>query len=316
MSNIYFTHLLPSEHVLSMYVRGLRNNVLRKVGCEQRAQTGMNVPLGPQSLVNHSILTLLKDIKRVNERNRVLRQHSLIGFYSHSLNQSQLRDFLRTNRVNIRKQFKAVHSSKCQSSQAWRWCNECVAEDKKNVGVAYYHVEHQLPTSITCHRHSEKLLIQSCNLCGHSIRDLKKQPAPSASCSSCDGAIEQKARVLNEELMWVQERGLELHSSSHDILNPKFKYDMNHVVGAIVSLKTRRKGLSTTQKHNHYQPVFARWAKQVGAECFFTDDFSFEYDLAVNLYSTITTPAQASVLSHLLWMRFFGVKEFGEFERW
>ena len=49
MKNTFFPHLFPGEHVLSMFARRLRFNVLRSVEVEQRALTSTNV-----SLTSHS----------------------------------------------------------------------------------------------------------------------------------------------------------------------------------------------------------------------------------------------------------------------
>ncbi|GAC23133.1 hypothetical protein GMES_0833 [Paraglaciecola mesophila KMM 241] len=316
MKNTFFPHLFPGEHVLSMFARRLRFNVLRSVEVEQRALTSTNVSLTTQSILSPALQVVLKSINCAQERERILKEHSLMGFYSHSLNQKHVRDYLRTKGKAQHQKLKAAHCSKLASSKAWRWCNECVKEDTSNIGVAYWHVAHQLPTAITCPKHTTSKLLNSCSQCGFAIRDLKKVSNPSECCSVCRSKITQSTKILGGNLRWVQDRGLELHRSSEGILNPGYKYDMNHVVGACVSLLTKGKRLGLVQKHIHYQPLFSEWALKSGASCLFDENFSFEYDNAVSLHTTINTPTKVSPLSHLLWLRFFGVDSFGEFNRW
>tara|TARA_R110001583_G_scaffold193318_2_gene361423 strand:+ start:5955 stop:6899 length:945 start_codon:yes stop_codon:yes gene_type:complete len=312
MKNAFLPQLLPGEHVLSMFSRRLRLNAWRSIEDEQLAFTGRKEALGIQTLANSTLLSVLNCISDADEQERVLREHTLCGFYSHSMKQKWIRSFLSSIKRKQHKDLFVPHCSKLRSSNSWRWCNDCIDEDRTKFGVAYWHVEHQVPTSIICSKHTTKRLISGCEHCGFVIRDLKQVSGPNAKCPQCRADIMQPCKPITDTLKWIHRRGLELHRDVSSLLNPAYAYDMNYALALYVSRLEGCKNWEYWRVHEKYQPKFSEWAQNMEVDILFHDQFSFQDDFAVSLSATLTKNRKVSPMSHLLWLRFFGVKSFLE----
>lgn len=312
MTKHFELNLLPGEHVLSMFVRKLWINATRSVADEQRSLVNRMETIGIQSLTNSVLNHMLQNIVDPEEQERVLREHTLCGFYSSSLKLKWIRSYLASIRVKRRFELFVPHCSKLRSNKSWRWCNDCVKEDREKFGVSYWHVEHQLPTSLTCSKHNQKRLISECNECGYIIRDLKEVSGPDINCPNCGDEFEQSQKALTELQQWIQERGFDLHRDTKNLLKPEYSYDMNYAV-CLQSSRTRLIGNSSNlERRDEIQNAFSKWALNYGADIFFVDNFSFRKDRAVDIGKTMHYNRKVSPLSHLLWLKFLGVNGFFE----
>ncbi|MEO2278847.1 TniQ family protein [Pseudoalteromonas pernae] len=314
MTNTFFPVLQPDEHVLSMFVRRLHLNACRDIKVEQRVLSGKAESLLVGPIEHSALLTVLNTIEDPVERERVLREHTLCGFYSHSLRQKWIRSFLSPIRVKRNKELFIPHASKLRSTGSWRWCNECVKQDKEVYGLSYWHVEHQLPTSVTCSKHVNKELVSQCQSCGFIVRDLRNTPYPETQCSECECDIIHRNEPISSDLLWLQEQGLALHRNCSSLYKSSYSHDMNYEVSLRVSKLIEFKGQELWRVQEKLQPIFSEWANDIGADTLFIDGFSFEDDIAVSLSNTILKNRKVSPLSHLLWLRFLGAESIRAFQ--
>lgn len=312
MINTFYPHLLPDEHISSMFARRLQLNATRPFKYEQRALTGVSNSIGLLHLSTPILSLVLNSTASEQGRERILKENTLCGFYSHSLRRKWIEAYLNDFPKIGRRDLFVPQCSKLRSASQWRWCLQCIDRDISEHGVAYWHVEHQLPTSMTCFKHLDEQLISACASCGFSINDLKLVNGPPKHCPSCKQVFISGSKVLTNELLWIQSMGQKLHSNDGSLLEQKYAYDMNYALALLVS---RNKGCRLKEPwvvQELHQRAFSNWAKESGFSALFADGFSFEKDRAVGLADTIIKNRKVSPLSHLLWLRYFGFESFGD----
>lgn len=129
------------------------------------AQTGVHLLGSPHAPKQHDLpasltrIPLLLD-KSPAQRIQLLRKHTIAGFYwpftSESARQSVASHMLAGTPHHWRRTLCA--SSRTQPIEhPLKWCPGCVAADLVHIGRAYWHVQHQFPTTTVCRLHGNAL---------------------------------------------------------------------------------------------------------------------------------------------------------------
>lgn len=144
--------------------------------------------------------------------------------------------------------------------RSWRCCLACIDEDRRRYGVAYWHVEHQIPGLSSCPHHG-RVLSGQCQRCGQarlSLDDLKL-PAPICRCdpkpqvdvmlwddwlyalflrarSSCDLSLERVLQVVRQVFDLPQRIGLKQRRAVDEALTRiEAKMGISHLARLFVS---------------------------------------------------------------------------------
>lgn len=73
--------------------------------------------------------------------------------------------------------------------KSWRYCPSCIEADRNNLGIAYWHVQHQLPAIKLCHIHGDALR-GKCTSCNQNNSTLNNLALPETLCQ-CDIKIDK-----------------------------------------------------------------------------------------------------------------------------
>ena len=83
--------------------------------------------------------------------------HTVFNFYSRFLSSAEKEKAVKEI-VNGKNSFNYIHIPASKDEMYLRYCPECVNEDRKKYGEAYFHIEHQLEKVRICVHHKCKLL--------------------------------------------------------------------------------------------------------------------------------------------------------------
>lgn len=253
-------------------------------------------------------------------REYLLKKHSLFPYYSPSMH---FRDVDKIINKRIRKgglwkrcefieQVPSLSAPLCRIlsfSLAWRWCPLCAIEDEKRVGTSYWHVEHQLPSMITCSKHACELC-ESCNNCGFSSIDIRIMATPPTTnkCTKC-GAIHRASYVdLNGHITWVQQASMDLLNSPGMLSKPYFEHVMKRGIQSGFSNLNGGRIREQVFVAARLQQDFVAWFFEHGFERFF-----HEPEVVINYKTLSLEKALRNVngwhpLFVLMWLRFLAVE--------
>lgn len=310
MKNLHF-NLLPEEHVLGGISRSFLCLPSPSIESSKRKFTGRNEAFNLVPPLHKAGMELLEGIPDKVDKEQLLLKNSLIGFFSHSL-KYRVRAGL-VSESESGKIFPFIDfQTKLKATESWRWCPKCVREDQQNFGISYWHTAHQLPTSVTCYKHPELSLIDKCEACGFAVTDLSEHSIPFIKCPKCNHINDCSEAQLHSDLFWIQEKGLELHRGALELETPRFEYDMSYALALFYNTIEPGTPLQRVLKMENYQNKLDAWIRQRNINLLFRENVNFTNDLAINLERTINKPRKVTPLSHLIWLRFFGMERLGE----
>lgn len=229
----------------------------------------------------------------------IFAKHTLLNFYQHSMHiEVRRRIFDKLDFHNI----KLSLPTQTRFGHSWRFCPECVIEDEVQVGTSYWHVQHQLPTARTCHKHSKTVLLESCHHCGYKFVDLVQDVTPSLNCPGCRGQLfDHTSFIHNADTFWLQETGSNFQSADFNWMRPAHEFALRYQLPLSFS--------DFTKKHKYrqdavLQAAFLEWLRDTNlieylipekwpvAHRFFSEKVVREHSLS------------APILSKLLWKRY------------
>lgn len=93
----------------------------------------------------------------------------------------------------------------------WRWCGECVQEDDEELGVSYYHRDHQLPGVFHCQKHGHGLS-GHCQTCGFQVDYIRILfiPPKDDICPVCREKMPGYDGYFDEEMALIERATLHL----------------------------------------------------------------------------------------------------------
>lgn len=295
--------LFPGEHMLSGVVRALLLTGMENLADAQYRFFGKLVPMSPKALMHSAMQLYLPETLSKAERQNMLLNHSLIGFYSHSLPHKAVRAALENNMRDVTTPF-IPNVTKLKHANIWRYCPLCAQHDDAQYGTAYWHVAHQLHTSLTCDQHSDIKLVSGCLHCRNEINDLKLQPIPSgSSCHYCNAVIEPEMFEHNDVTEWVQLRGLELLHDVSDLIRPTHAHIMKYGASYLAS----EQGIIGYSRQEMAQSDFVAWYSQHNLEEYYSEDVVVDSDFVTRIYSSIRYAKSVPTVTHLLVLNFFGL---------
>ena len=89
-------------------------------------------------------------------------RNTLLGYYLAIVHQSQAEqiiELLRTGTIRYLKMLLGITASRVGGHHPLKGCDRCFADDEASRGWAYWHVEHQLPSTFVCTTHHSPLFI-------------------------------------------------------------------------------------------------------------------------------------------------------------
>jgi hypothetical protein len=314
----FLPNLLPGEHLLGAFSRLLLLNNAASTDELQLSLTGHNLSLNVSAAYHKSYDSLFELFEQQKSREEILNQHTLMGFYRHSMKYQRRHELLISNKYQEREPFYFPGTNVFKNTRLWRWCLSCTAEDSHKYGVPHWHVRHQLPTSLTCPRHTNEHLQSGCNNCGFQIYDLKSCALPpNKQCPVCKFKFETTLRKLSSDACWIQNAGTSLFESESGFLRPDFEWVMHWAVD-LVSARTWKLGRSGINKWSTFdkqQKIFIKWLVDKKLDEYFAEGIDLSICKALDIEKTKESPRQVPSLIHLLWLRFLGVQSLRDARR-
>ncbi|WP_421912143.1 TniQ family protein [Marinobacter sp.] len=159
----FFPRILPDEHLFSVFARyhHLAGNC---TSAHTKAQLGLALgPLKPQDTANLTFHMALKTAATLLDLplSKVARSNTLTPLLRLSL-PAKLQDQQLTewaiSQSSVPDSKILMNDRMLTFDKSWRFCNECVEEDVRKVGVCYWHLSHQIPSVSHCKIHQLPLL--------------------------------------------------------------------------------------------------------------------------------------------------------------
>jgi hypothetical protein len=134
---------------------------------------------------------------RERTKDDFLTEHTLLNYYYPFLPDKE------KEKLKLQTHLMPVSSIVIRNVFTWRICPECVVADSKKYGIAYFHVDHQLPVVTRCEEHLASLR-SGCGTCSSEWKHLEiiRSPAPVAKCSSCQTQLNSTDGFWDEDIEW------------------------------------------------------------------------------------------------------------------
>lgn len=255
------------------------------------------------------------------KRDLVVRQHTLVPYYCALMKYKSIYPLIHQIKYrgtfhNKMKRVKstctptALYNSVLKFGNQWRWCGQCVSEDEENKGTPYWHSAHQIPSMLSCYRHSGSALTAGCNHCGFSIKDLRKQvlPPKNNQCLDCQEPFSPIYYERNEVIEWVERCSLKLQTQQGNLTSSEYSFIMKHQVpGRFADIvgKNVHQSIFIADK---LQQEFTKWFEINGLGVFFEEPETAIYNDVLNLEKGIYKASNWPPLSVLLWLKFLDVE--------
>jgi hypothetical protein len=305
----FIPQLFPGEHMLSGVARALLLAGKKNLEDAQHHFFGKSVPLSPWLLIHSAMQVYMPESLSIKERQHLLVNHSLIGFFSHSLRHQKVVAALENN-IDDRNWPRIPHVEELMFANIWRYCPICVHDDELQYGTSFWRVSHQLHTSITCDRHPECKLIDRCWTCGAVTKDLKGHPIPNCKCPQCEAIIKPEMFEHNEVTYWVQNAGLQLLNSADDLKSPVHSHAMRYGFANVTSSHR----LFGWEKFAAAQDDFHHWLLRNKADVYFAPNTIEKRHKALDFHKMTIYQRKVPPVSLLLGFKFLGVESIDEIE--
>ncbi len=154
------------------------------------------------------------------------------------------------------------------SDQSMVYCPDCVSEDLKSLGYAFWHISHQLPFVVVCFRHRTRL-VSGCGECGPTVSAAYDLRLPSLECIQKGHPPTYRSCSLDDDLAhWVARTNAETLEFSRK--NP-CSFRLSQVRSALISKGFRKAGgidLAAISKalaaRFHYEKARALFSRDAG----------------------------------------------------
>jgi hypothetical protein len=306
---IYTPCLLPNEHIYGYVSRTILLNTAQNKYSVQAALAAENRAL----LATPSFQPIMQTVVNYLSEHfglpceQIYRKHSMLGFYRHAMDCGTLTQLLRGK---IRKDIYQPGTKSFKTTK-WRFCPACIEADRGMYGTDYWHVEHQLPTSLTCHIHEDVLLVPASGAHAHGCNDLRITPRPS-DCKSVASVLHAQKLELTPSQRWMQKAGLELYNDDSKFVDSRYKYAVLYEVPWRYSSMypaSSRQRIFVDEKANEQ---FLIWLKDNKVDALFADDTDITTLKSARIDRLRIKPRYAPVGIHLLWLQFLGAKTVGD----
>lgn len=306
---IYTPVLLPGEHIYGFAARTMMLNAVQDKYSVQAALVADNRALLAAPVYQTFMPALVASLSEHFEVpvDSIYRKHSMFGFYRHQMDCGTLTRMLR-NKVR-----KDIYPAGAMSFNAgvWRYCAACVEADRDKYGTDYWHVEHQLPTSLTCHLHEHVLLLSAQGNYANANNDLRKFPTPSLSRPSVMQQHPEELQ-LNAVQKWIQDAGLELFNDSSKFVDSQYKYAVTYEVPFRFACLYKITGANNIFVCDEAQRNFITWLKEHKLDVFFSDNVKIDELKTLRIDKLNYRPLAAPIGFHLLWLCYLGAKSVGD----
>lgn len=307
--SIYTPVLFPGEHINGFVARTIMLNPARDKYSVQAALSAENRALLAAPVYQTFMPALVASLSEHFEVpvDSIYRKHSMFGFYRHQMDCGILTQMLRNK---VRKDIYPAGAMSFNVS-TWRYCPACIEADRDKYGTDYWHVEHQLPTSLTCHLHEHVLLQSAKGNFANGNNDLRKVPQPSLNRPS---VIQQPPEELqlNAAQKWLQEAGLELFNDTSKFVDSQYKYALTYEVPfrfTCLYKITPSNNIFVCDEAHRY---FMSWLREHQLDVFFSDDVNIDELKTLRIDKLKYRPLSAPIAFHLLWLCFLGAKSVGD----
>lgn len=158
----FFPSAMPDEHLFSVFARYHQiagNSTIDRT----KAQFGLAAaPLKPQDISNQTFHKALETAATMLKQplSKVALSHTLIPLLRLSLPfkaQDQQHTTWENSESSIPAPRTLMNDRMLTFDKSWRFCNECIKTDTREVGFCYWHLSHQIPSIRRCKLHQAPL---------------------------------------------------------------------------------------------------------------------------------------------------------------
>jgi DNA-directed RNA polymerase subunit RPC12/RpoP len=309
----FLPSLMPDEHIFGGYARlAYLSSVGRRIVCDSETKLTAS-RLGSAPIYNKFLVNLLNMYSQQKSTEELLKRHTPLGFYYHSMKYIDRYNILNQNDTKIDLYFPGSQLSR--HSKKWRWCPLCAENDVGNYGTPYWHLSHQLPTTTTCPEHQIHLLYE-CSKCSFSVPDIKAQAIPPLKgCPKCSSIFSSAKVSLNEHAQWIQSAGIELLQSESPFLKPNYEYVVTYALDLLFAKAQKNSEKLDLYYYDRQQQLFLQWLRHQGLMTLFVDDIDLSKCKLLDICTIMSAPRKVPLISHLLWSRFMGVHSLKDAKR-
>jgi hypothetical protein len=306
---IYSPDLLPEEHIYGFLARTMFLNAAQEKYKAQAALCADNRALLASPIYQTFMPALVTGLSEQFglSTETLYRKHSMLGFYRHAMDCGQLHQIMRNK---VRKDIYPIGAMALKTTK-WRYCPVCIEADQNIHGTDYWHVEHQLPTSLTCHLHGHVLLLPMSDNQAHGSNDLRKTPRPS-HCASVTALKQPQEFELNGAQVWLQQAGLELFNDTSKFVDSKYKYALTYEVPFRFTCLYKITSTNNIFVCDEVQGQFLEWLLEHQLDMFFSKPLGISELKTLRIDRLKYSPLSSPILYHLLWLRFLGAKNVGD----
>jgi len=320
MSNVisFMPQPLVGEHILSVVARWylLSGNEDKRI-LNSLSKNAMQLST---KYIHHPMIDdVLNHFGEGLNRVVALAEHSLLPYYASLTKYDQLFSIIRQQKYQrffSKERRKIPHTSTpttrynsvLKYAEIWRWCDQCVEEDINNFGIPYWHVAHQIPSTVRCYKHRDAALNAKCKRCDFEVKDLRDTPLPPMNgvCYGCGEKIEPIECLRNEALDWVEHASFDLLNCRDNLLSHSHNYIMQRGVQNFHSKVRNDNRQRAIFVIDEIQQEFVSWIVSNGFDNFFHEPERALSGKVLNINIGAYQAKNWPPLSVLLWLAYIG----------
>tara|TARA_R110002167_G_C12686466_1_gene651972 strand:+ start:2227 stop:3177 length:951 start_codon:yes stop_codon:yes gene_type:complete len=150
---------LPDEHIYSWTARLFRLSGYPSVSSFLKRYNGSFKNLNANYAFESAAFSIIKNSESAEKKQKLLWKNTIFPVSLISIpNQAS---YSLNNHFNFSELSDITHMNEqllFGFSRNWHACSSCMTEDEEKYGMSYWHVEHQLPSVISCQKHNRILL--------------------------------------------------------------------------------------------------------------------------------------------------------------
>ncbi len=250
-----------------------------------------------EALTEHTGLPYHAPLTKYPELHSIIQQEKYQGCFS-----KNRRKIKQTSTPTTR------YNSVLKYGDVWRWCHQCVEDDTEKLGMPYWHVAHQLPSTVRCYKHRETALSVKCKCCNFEIRDLRSALLPPIDndCYACGEQVSPIEFNSSDALNFIENASFDLLNLCGDLKSHRFNYVMQRGLQNYHSRLLHRYKNKAVFALDKEQQRFNAWLLANGLDIFFHQPeralIGKVLDINHGAYQAKNWPP----LSVLLWLAYIG----------
>jgi|GEM_PF-1369843 len=273
---IFYPAPLPDEHILSTLARWHAMQGVEGLQTSAKKLTKCIHNLNPSAIWRPAYQDIFNAYGGALPIEKFMK-HTLYNYYeTFEPHEAYINEVKINNRwITPKNQFQL------KFVKIWRWCQFCAREDYNRYGTTFWHLSHQIPSTICCPKHHTKLT-HTCNKCDFITTNLGELPLPPENnkCPNCNAEYIVENTITPTQ-KWINDISIKIHLGITKSTLPKIKEKMIAVSG--YALIDAKKTLKQKCRMGEIQRDFNEFICQSGIKEFFSNPSILENSSSRNI---------------------------------